>query len=73
MQMFIVHNRCSERLSTWKEPNSKRRQTIRVNHQDVSHRLLFLRVPDECGQSLQERVRTLAMKPWIAPNLTWTD
>ena len=25
MQMFIVHNRCSERLSTWKEPNSKRR------------------------------------------------
>ena len=37
--------------------------TIRVNHQDVSHHLLLLRVPDECGQSLQERVRTLAMKP----------
>ena len=44
--------------------------TIRVNHQDVSDRLLLLRVPDECGQSLQERVRTLAMKPSIAPNLT---
>ena len=37
--------------------------TIRVNHQDVSHHLPLLRVPDECGQSLQERVRTLAMKP----------
>ena len=44
--------------------------TIRVNHQDVSRRLLLLKVPDECGQSLQERVRTLAMKPSIAPNLT---
>ena len=36
----------------------------------VSHRLLLLRLPDECGQSLLERIRALAIKPWIAPNLT---